>query len=258
MRIVKESLSEGVIQLTLNRPEKRNALDGESVQALLTALQDAENTPQLRCLVLTANGKDFCAGADLGWMQTMAAASAADNQADAALLACVFHTIYKFPCPVLVVVQGKCYGGGLGMVAAADIVIAADTAEFAFPEARMGLCPSVISPYVVPIIGARAARYYFLTADTFNAHTAQKLGLVQTCVAATELVTATRATINKLLALSPHALAENKKLLDKLSASVENFRDMTAVHLATMRISDDAREGLQAFLQKRTPHWSRE
>src|SRR3990167_3643927 len=173
--------------ITLNRPEKRNALDGTLLQAWQAILEDIASNKKIRVVILKGNGAHFCAGADIAAMQKIAKCSEDENVQDAMQLANLLKTIYTFPKPVVALVQGAVMGGGLGVIACCDIVIAADNAAFCFSEAKMGLTPSVISPYIIPLIGERAARYYYLTAEKFAVQQALELKLIQQIVTPVKL-----------------------------------------------------------------------
>jgi len=248
---------EGICIITLNRPEKRNALDGIFIQEWITVLQQIERDPSVRVVLMNANGEHFCAGADLAWMQKMAHCSQAENIDDAMQLANLLKIIHQFSKPVIGLIHGATMGGGLGVIASCDMVIATTDSVFCFSETKMGLAPSVISPYVVSVIGERLARYYFLTAEKFNVQTATELTLVQQVVSKTELLEAGLILSKKLLNNSPHALAEVKKIIPLVARNSisEKTIQMTAEHLASMRASKDAQEGLKAFLEKRSPVW---
>ena len=255
--MIQVELDATIAHIRLNRPEKRNAMDGQFVRDLTAAFTHAESQPNTHLIVLSAEGPDFCAGADLAWMQKMSASDEACNLKDARELAELIALIYHARKPVIVLTQGMSLGGGLGLVAAADIVIAAEDASFCFSEVKIGLTPAVISPYVIAAIGARAARYYFLTAEKFDANEALRLGLVHRIVPAHELKDAGLTLAKRLLTYSPHALKAAKALThwvgeEKISGQLTQA---TAEHLAKMRKSDDAQEGLHAFLEKRMPVW---
>lgn len=257
MSLIIEQTIPHVIKLILNRPEKRNALDAELITQLITAFYQCEKD-KARLVIITAAGKHFCAGADLNAMIKIAAAPFQENVNDAMQLANLLRTIYQFPVPVIACTQGSTMGGGLGILACCDIVVAAEDANFCFSETKIGLSPSVISPYIVPLLGNRLARYYFLTAEKFSAKRAKELNLVQKVVANAELTSATDELVKTLLKNSPNALRETKKMIHLVNNNFysEQLIQSTAEHLATMRKSVDATEGLQAFLNKRLPTWS--
>lgn len=255
--ILVETPEKYLTQVVLNRPEKRNALNGAMIQELTRIFQSIHEDKNTRVILLSAKGDHFCAGADMGWMQKMTECSQADNIEDAMLLAKLLQSIAMCSKPIIALNQGATMGGGLGIIACCDIVIAAENATFCFSEAKVGLTPSVISPYVIPVIGERSAKYYYLTAEKFDAMTAKQLQLVQNVVEESNLENTGNLFIQKLLKNSPHALTEAKKLIrhvlqEKYSDELIRY---TADHLAAMRSSKDGKEGLKAFLEKREPVW---
>lgn len=258
MTIVVESPAKGLVQLTLNRPEKHNALDGPMVAECLAALEQIALDRTCRVLMIRAAGKDFCAGADIGWMRKMASASLEENQKDALQLATFLYRLHTLPIPVIALVHGATCGGGMGIVSASDMAVASEDATFAFPETRIGLCPSVVSPWVSAILGERQTRYYFLTGEIMTAKTAESLGLIQQVVSPASLSETGIRLADRLLQMSPHAIAESRKLLSKVSRVTpnEDLMHWTASHLARIRMSADAHEGLLAFTEKRNPVWS--
>jgi len=239
--------------LTLNRPEKRNALNGPMIQEWMQALQKIADDASIHVVILNGNGEHFCAGADMAWMQKMAQASHEENVNDALQLARLLERIYTFPKPIIGLVHGAVMGGGLGVIACCDMVIAASNSVFCFPETKIGLTPSVISPYILSVMGERSARYYFLTAESFDSHIATKLKLVQQIAPLEKLFDTGLMLAKNILKNSPHALFEAKKIT-RHAVSEEKIK-MTAEHLASMRTSRDAQEGLNAFLEKRSPVW---
>jgi methylglutaconyl-CoA hydratase len=256
--IILVSILDGIATVTLNRPEKRNAMDGLFVAELSDALTKIANDKSARVLIVNANGEHFCAGADIGWMQKIAQSSPEENRHDALQLAALMQMIYCFPLPVIALVHGAALGGGLGLLAACDIAIAANNASFGFSEVKMGITPSVISPYILAAIGERAARYYFLTAERFGAEEAHRLGLVHRVVAVDALPSTGLMIAQELLKNSSSALSEAKRLIQHVSRQeiTDELIEFTADHLSRLRKTRHAHEGLQAFLEKRPPEWS--
>ncbi|MBK1665970.1 enoyl-CoA hydratase [Rhodospirillum rubrum] len=247
----------GVVRLTLNRPEVRNAFDDRLIAELTEAVLRHGRDPAVRVIVLAAQGRAFSAGADLGWMRRMADFSRSENLIDALELARMLQVIDLCPKPTVALVQGVAYGGGVGLVAACDIALAAEPALFCLSEVRLGLIPAVISPYVIRAIGPRACRRLFLTAETFGAQRALGLGLVSDVVAADALEGVAAAVIAALLAGAPEAQSEVKDLIRLVENSVmdEALLRESAVRIADRRSSDEGREGMAAFLEKRSPVW---
>ena len=247
----------GSATITLNRPDKSNAMNGKLVSELRQALSEVSHNDEARVIVIKGAGKNFCGGADLGWMKTMSESSKSENLDDALSLATLLHTLYTFPKPTMVLAQGAAFGGALGLLAAADIVLAADNIIASFSEIKMALAPSTISPYVIAAIGARAARYYFLTGARFNAYEAYQMGLIHRIVPALQLDEEGDALAIELANNSLHAMKEIKSLIAEVSDESINktLSQKTAEHLVNMRISPDAQEGLNAFLEKRAPKW---
>ncbi len=248
----------GVTTLTLNNPTKHNAFDDTLIKSLTKTLEQTGNDAGTRVLVLASTGRSFSAGADLGWMQRMASYTEAENIADAAGLAQLMRTLDRLPKPTLAVVQGNAYGGGVGLVACCDVVLAADTAKFCLSEVKLGLIPAAISPYVTNAIGARQARRYFTTAEVFTAQRAQQIGLVHEVAPQEGLEAARDGLISALLAGSPQAQAEAKSLVflcegrqvdDALTAE-------TGRRIAAQRATPHGREGVTAFLERRPPAWA--
>lgn len=246
----------GVLRLTLDRPEKSNAFDDQVIFDLTEAFLRAAEEPSVRVVVLGARGKYFSAGGDLGWMQRMAGYSDAENLADAKALARLMQAIDLCPKPVIARVQGSAFAGAVGLIACCDIAVAVPSAQFAITEVRLGLIPAVISPYVVRAIGARQARRWCLTAERFSAEQAKAMGLLHEIAEESRLDDVIRSQIDALLQAAPSALAEAKSLLAMVDRplSVEVI-DETAARIARQRASAEGREGVTAFLEKRTPAW---
>lgn len=251
------SADPGIVTIILDRPEKRNALNTEVIQEFIHCLKKIATDRDTRVVMIAGNGAHFCAGADIAHMQQIAQASREENIVDAKQLALLLQMLYTFPKPTIALAHGATMGGGLGILACCDIAIAANNSNFCFSEVKIGLTPSVISPYIVSAIGERATRYYFLTAEKFTAKDAQRIGLVQHIVADDQLIHFGTALAKEIVKNSPHALAEAKNLIsiiagEKISKELVSF---TAEHLAGVRATEDAQEGLRAFLEKREPIW---
>ncbi|MFO1056810.1 MAG: enoyl-CoA hydratase-related protein [Dongiaceae bacterium] len=248
----------GVATIRLDRPALHNAFDDRLIAALTDALEAAGRDDAVRAVVLAAEGRSFSAGADLNWMRRMAGYAPAENEADARRLALLMATLDGLPKPTLARVQGSAFGGGVGLVACCDIAIAAEGAQFALTEVRLGLIPAVISPYVVAAIGARAARRYFLTAERFDAAEAHRLGLVHRVVPAAELDAAVAAALGALAEGGPQAQRSAKELIAAVAARPvgPGIVEDTVQRIAAARAGAEGREGVAAFLEKRKPGWA--
>jgi methylglutaconyl-CoA hydratase len=249
----------GVATLTLSRPEKHNALDGATTRDLRAALLALESNPEVRVVVLTGAGPSFCAGADIAHMRSMMDATEAQNVDDALLLARCLRTLDELDLPVIARVNGNVFGGGVGLVACADVAIGVAAAKFALTEVRLGIVPAVISPYVVAAIGAREARRLFLTATPFDAADAQRLGLLHFATTPQELDARVAEQIDLILRGGPAALKTAKKLIRRVSPPLDGdaLAEDTARLLARLRVSPEGREGLSAFLERRPASWIR-
>ena len=250
--------ADGMAVLTMNRPAVFNAFDETLIAELDDAFAQLGADATVRVIVLAGAGKHFSAGADLQWMQRAAAASEDDNRADARRFAAMLACIAACPKPTLARVQGAALGGGVGLVAACDMAVAADAASFAVSEARMGILPAVIGPHLVNAVGLREARRLALTARRIDAAEALRVGLVQQVVPAEGLDAAVEACIADLLACGPAAQAEIKQLYARLAPGpvTAEVRELTAQTIARVRATPEAREGFAAFLGKRKPNWN--
>jgi len=247
----------GRATLTLNRPQIHNAFDDQLVAQLSHALRLLEADEAVRVVLLTGAGKNFCAGADLGWMRRVADFSFEENLADAGALAELFRTLHALKKPTIAVVRGVAYGGGVGLVSCCDIAVAAPGASFCLSETRLGLIPALISPYIVPAIGVRAAQRYCLSAEPFDAAEAHRLGLIHEVADDPDAV-ADRIS-RALLKCAPHAVAAAKEQVARV-AGAEPSRELiedTVQRIATLRASAEGKEGLSAFLGKRAPGWAK-
>ena len=246
-----------VAQVWLNRPEVRNAFNDQVIAELTEAFRKLGADPGLRAIVLGGHGKAFCAGADLSWMRSMAGYSWEQNHADAARLADMLWTLWTCPVPVVGRIHGDCYAGGVGLAAVCDVLVAADGVTFCLSEARLGLLPATIAPYVVRALGEQASRRYFITAERFDAATAKALGLVHEVVAAEGLDECVASIVGALVAGGPVAVQACKRLVKDVAGRPIDaaLRDETARRIADIRASDEGREGVAAFLAKRDPAW---
>lgn len=252
-----ETDTRGIATLWLNRPDKNNAFNSQTISELLLALDEVAANPTVRLLVLRGRGKHFCAGGDLGWMQQAATLDFNGNLADARNLAELLYNLYQLKKPTLAVIQGAVFGGGVGLVSCCDMAIGADNAQFSLSEVRIGLMPATISPFVVKAMGERAARRYSLSAERFDGQTAARLGLLSESYPADELEAQAEAWIANLLLNSPQALVACKALYNEVGAGelTPALRRSTEGAIARIRVSPEGQEGLHAFLEKRTPAW---
>ena len=246
-----------VAQVWLNRPEVRNAFNDGVIGELTEAFDALGADPVLRVIVLGGHGKAFCAGADLGWMQTMSGYDWDQNRADAARLAQMLWTVWSCPLPVVGRIQGDCYAGGMGLAAACDVLVAAEGVQFCLSEARLGLLPATIGPYVVRALGEQASRRYFVTAERFGAAEARRLGFVHEVVEAEALDAKVDEIVDLLVANGPAAVKACKQLVKDVAGRPIDaaLRDETARRIADIRASAEGREGLRSFLDKREPAW---
>ena len=243
--------------VVLNRPEVRNAFNDEVIAELAEAFTRLGEAPEVRAIVLMAEGPAFGAGAALNWMRRMADYTREENLADAEKLAFMLRTLYECPKPTIARVQGDVYAGGLGLVACCDMAVAVETAQFCVSEVKLGLIPATISPYLIRAMGARAAHRYFLTAERFGAAEAHRLGLVHEVAAAEGLDAAVAGLVAALTANSPNAVRECKALVQHVAGRdiTRLLIDHTVKGIADIRASDEGKEGVQSFLQKRKAGW---
>lgn len=243
----------------LNRPERHNAFHQGLLSGLSRLLTQLSQNAAVRAVVLAGRGPNFCAGADLEWMQQQARADYDTNLEDARRLAWMLRTLAQLPKPTIARVQGVALGGGLGLVAACDIAIATRDSSFATTEVRLGLTPSTIAPYVIAAIGERAARRYFLTGERFDANEALRIGLIHEAVDADALDLRLEQLLLALRSAGPQAQAHCKRLLASLrgqNAFDPQVAEQTARSIAEVRAGAEAREGIAAFFSKRKPSWA--
>ena len=257
MNYLQLTVQAGVATLLLNRPDVRNAFNDEVIAEFTRAFGELGGRDDVRCVVLAAAGQAFCAGADLNWMRRMADYSHAENLADAAQLAEMLRVIYECPKPTIARIQGDVYAGGMGLVAACDMAVSVDTANYCLSEVKLGLIPATISPYVIRAMGARAAHRYFLTAERFSALEAHRIGFVHEVVSVDQLDARVAEIAQALVNASPAAVKACKRLVQDVAGrdiSAELIAS-TVQGIADIRSSEQGREGVQSFLQKRKPSW---
>jgi len=250
----------GVATVTLNRPEVNNAYDETLIQGLHTAMDELGAKPELRVVVLRGAGKHFQAGADLKWIRRVAAQDAAENERVSRATALAVHRLNKLPVPTVALVQGGCFGGGTGIVAACDVVIAADNATFSIAETRWGLTAAIILPQLADAIGARQVRRYALSGERFGAEEARRIGLAHEVVPLAELGAAGERLVRQFLQNAPEANAQTKAAALELAwGAVDDatLERLVAQHAAKRR-SAEANEGLASFVEKRAASWQPE
>jgi len=247
----------GVARVTLNRPELRNAFDDALIEELRRAFADVEKDSSVRVMVLAGNGPAFCAGADLNWMKRMAGYGYDENLADAKALAGMLAALDRLTTPTIARVHGPVFAGGTGLVAACDIAVGTPEAKFCLSEAKLGLSPATISPYVMRAMGERNARRYFLTAEVFDAEEALRIGMLSLLVPANELDPTVSSLVQHLLAGGPEAHAKIKALIRAVAGRRpgDELAAETAQRIAEIRGSPEGKEGIAAFLEKRKASW---
>jgi methylglutaconyl-CoA hydratase len=244
-------------RLILNRPSRRNAFDGELVALLQRAIRELAADATTRVIELSGAGKTFCAGADIEWMKKVSGFTMQENLRDSAELASLFRAFDELAKPLVARVQGAALGGGTGLVAVCDVVVAADNAIFGTTEVRLGVIPAVISPYLVHKVGESRARAWFVTGEQVSAEEAREAGLVHRVVPEKDLVTATRAVLDAILLGGPEAVAEAKRLARAVATMpMRDATNMAIQRLGERRAAPEGREGLAAFVEKRKPSWA--
>ena len=251
----------GVALIAMDRPEIHNAFDEIMIREIIEAFRDLGDDESVRVIIVGAEGKSFCAGADLNWMKRAADYDEDQNREDAGELALMLNAIYACPKPVIARVQGNAFGGGVGVVAAADIAIGVADVQFALSEVKLGIIPAAISPYVIEAMGARYARRYFATAERFTAAEAFRIGLLHDLAPSAEAMDEQiGALCSALLANSPKAIEASKHLIQAVSQKSidDELMEDTVERIAQIRSTPEAKEGIRAFLEKRKPSWFRE
>ena len=256
--MLKVETHQGVARVTLDRPELRNAFDDALIAALTKAFLEIDKDKSVRVMVLAGSGPAFCAGADLNWMKRMAGYSYDENVADGRALATMLATLDRLSKPTIARVHGPVFAGGTGLVAACDIAVGTPEAKFCLSEAKLGLSPATISPYVLRAMGERLARRYFLTAEIFNAEEAFRIGMLSLLVPTANLDGAVDGLVRHLLDGGPEAHARIKTLIRDVGGRPvdDALVAETAKRIAEIRVSPEGREGIAAFLEKRKASWS--
>jgi methylglutaconyl-CoA hydratase len=247
---------ENIATVVLNNPEIHNAFNEVLIKEIQDCIKSLGKDPNIGIIVLTGNGKSFCAGADLKWMRKMVDFTKEENISDSTDLANMFEVMHRCPKPIIGKINGSAIGGGVGLVAVCDIAVSSEEAKFAFSEVKLGIIPAVISPYVVPKIGLSYARELFLTGQRFDAHKAKEIGLVHYVIPEDDLDEKIAEIIKLLGSSGPQAMAESKELLRRVSyMGEEEYKNYTIEKIAELRISKEGQEGIGAFLAKRKPNW---
>ena len=259
MSLIETRHAGGWLELRLHRPDKRNAMDKELIAELSAALEKAASDEGLRCLLLSASGKAFCAGADLSYMREAATFGREQNVADAERLGRLFELMATVPFPTVAKIQGAALGGGGGLAACCDIPICGESAFFGFTEVRLGLIPAVISPYVMARIGRSHALRYFQTAEIIPGERAAAIGLVSEVVPDELLDEHCAGIIEQILSVAPSATRAARRLVDFVATHRgPGLQTATAERIADLRGGDEAKEGMSAFFEKRAPKWRSE
>jgi methylglutaconyl-CoA hydratase len=248
---------EAVLRITFNRPEVHNAFNSELILELTDAIDTIKADESIRIVILTGEGKSFCAGADINWMREIIRYSFEQNLEESLQLAEVLLRIYILPKPTIAMVNGAAIGGGTGFLSVCDIAVAAEEAKFGLSEVKIGLVPAAISPYVVRRIGESKAREYFLTGQRISAQKAVEIGLINEVVPKNQLEERVEELVEQFLASGPEAIASCKELiLNVPGMSLEDVKEYTARMIANLRISEEGQEGMSAYLEKRKPRWT--
>ncbi|MEA2574110.1 MAG: methylglutaconyl-CoA hydratase [Chloroflexia bacterium] len=252
-------ISDRVARVTLNRPEVRNAFNAQLIEELQSTFRGISEGGygEVRAVVLAGAGQSFCAGADVNWMRASLEFTHEQNVGDANRMAEMFEQIDRCPLPVIGRIQGTALGGGVGLAAVCDIVVAADDAVWAFSEAKLGIAPAVISPFVLAKIGRSHARALFLTAERFDSPRAQQIGLAHIVVPEKQLDSEVERLLREVKSSSAKAISGAKGLISAVpTLAPTEARELTVQTIAALRVSPDGQEGLRAFLEKRKPEWA--
>lgn len=255
--VLRRSVEGPVASVRLSRPEVRNAFNAEMIRALSSAFEELGVDQDVRAIVLSGEGRAFCGGADIAWMRASLDLSYEENVAGAQAMSDMFRAIDRCPKPVVCRIHGAALGGGAGLAAVCDIVVAGSDAIFGFTEVKLGIIPAVISPFVLAKIGASHARALFLTGERFDAKRALAIGLVHNVVINDALDESIETVVNEILGAGPDAVAAAKALIPRVRETpYEESRNLTAAAIAAQRIAPEGQEGLRAFLERRKADWT--
>lgn len=255
---VEYKVSDSIATVTLNRPDIHNAFNETTIAELIAAFDQANNDSNIRVVILNANGRHFCAGADLNWMQQMAKNSTAENMADALELTKLLQLMANLSKPIIGLIHGRVMGGGCGLVACCDVVLAADNSQFCFSEVKLGLIPATIAPYIVRRLGYSTALRFFISAELITAQQAITIHLIDEIKTMDALLPSGLGLANALLQNGPQAIDRVKKLLNQLYPINAKMIEITANALADVRASAEAQSGLKAFFEKQKPNFAKD
>ena len=249
--------SKDIVTVCLNRPEVHNAMNEKLMKELTSCFKDLSSDDSVRTIILTGNGKSFCAGADLNWMKSMAKYTKEENVKDSKLLLDLYEAIYNCPKPVIGRINGHAFGGGLGLFAVCDITIAVPDCKFAFSEVKLGIIPSVISTYIVRRIRLSTMRRLFITGERFNSEYAKEIGLIDYVVPQEEIDEKIEKYVELLQSSGPNAMKEVKNLVNACEKmDRDSYKKHTVNKISELRVSEEGQEGINAFLEKRKSKWS--
>lgn len=247
-----------ILTVALNRPDVHNAMNDVLINELTRCFQQLSNDDSITAVILTGQGKSFCAGADLTWMKSMVNFSKEENIKDSHLLLDMYDSIYTCPKPVIGRVNGPAFGGGLGLIAVCDITITVPDMKFGFSEVKLGIIPAVISTYIAKRMSPADMRRLFITGERFDSMTAQKIGLIDTVVPPDTFDSAVTSYVEQLRSSGPQAIKEIKQLIERLGTMpIKEYKEFTVDKISKLRVSHEGQEGTTAFLQKRKPNWKR-
>jgi methylglutaconyl-CoA hydratase len=255
---IKVLTEKDVVTVKLNRPDVHNAMNARLMEELTTCFKELSSDKTVRVIILTGNGKSFCAGADLNWMKSMVNYSKEENIKDSRLLLDLYETVYSCPKPVIGRINGHAFGGGVGLLAVCDLNVALPGLKFAFSEVKLGIIPSVISTFIVKRIGTANMRRLFITGERFTSEYAREIGLIDSVVSEENFDSEIQRYVEQIYSSGPGAIKEVKKLVDEYQKTdLESYKKYTVEKIAELRISEEGQDGINAFLEKRKSKWSR-